>query len=334
MFTRNRIIDLLKYMASILIIAIHTNLFFEINSILNFVTVDIVCRLAVPFFAICSGYFMARKLENKHEDSKDFFWNHWKKLFVIYIIWTIIYLIRLIPEWIEFNWFSVNAFVDYGIATVISKPYYHMWYLLSILYAIPIFALCVKYVKKNHFKWLIIILWAVKVLSYGYNKWMPSSIINIFCLMEKFSGIRDGIFCILPLMLLGSYVYYEKEHKNSFYIFGVVISFLLLILEAFTLRHFGQEAVSFIVFTLVITYFLFNVILRLKISIKSQACVILGRASLFIYLVHPLIIELMEKIVNNSVCFFILTTIIATVLGVIYAIIMIHLQAKKNRTLL
>lgn len=334
MIMRNKTIDLLKYMASILIIAIHTKLFFEINSILNFVTVDIVCRLAVPFFAICSGYFMTRRFENKHEDSKDFFWNHWKKLFVIYIVWTFIYLIRLIPEWLEINWFSINAFVDYGIATVISKPYYHMWYLLSTLYAIPIFALCLKYVKKNNFKWLIIILWAVKVLSYGYYKWMPSSIINIFCLMEKISGIRDGIFCIFPLMLLGSCVYYEKEHKNSFYILGFVISFLLLILEAFTLRHFGQKAVSFIIFTLATSYFLFSLILRLKIAIKSQACVILGRASLFIYLVHPLIIELMEMLVNNSVFCFVLTTIIATVLGVIYAIIMRHLQTKKNRTFL
>ena len=187
MATRNKTIDLFKYMASILIIAIHTKLFFEINSILNFVTVDIVCRLAVPFFAICSGYFMTRKFENKHENSKDFFCKHWKKLFVIYIVWTFIYLIRLIPEWIEINWFSINAFVDYGIATVISKPYYHMWYLLSTLYAIPIFALCLKYVKKNNFKWLIIILWVVKVLSYGFGTPPAVQIISLFkyeCVMH------------------------------------------------------------------------------------------------------------------------------------------------------
>lgn len=332
MLKRNRTIDLSKYIASVLIIAIHSKLFAEINSTLNFVTVDIVCRLAVPFFAMCTGYFMAGRFENKNEGSKVFVWRHWKKIFVIYIIWTFIYLIRLVPEWIEIKWFSVNAFVDYGIATIISRPYYHMWYLLSVLYAIPMLALCLKYVNKKYLKWVVIVFWAVKVLSYGYYQWMPSSIINIFSLLEIFSGIRDGIFCIFPLMLLGSCVYYEKMHKNKFYIIGFVISFFLLIIEAFTLRHFGQNAVSFIIFTLPTSYFLFNLVLRIKISIKTQTCMILGMASLFIYLVHPLIVEFIKMLVNNSILCFALTTIIATILGVIYAIIMIHLKTRRKET--
>lgn len=332
MFTRNKTIDLMKYVASVLIIAIHTKLFFEINSILNFITVDIVCRFAVPFFAICSGYFMTRKFENKLENSKDFFWNHWKKLFVIYIVWALIYLIRSIPKWIEINWFSINAFIDYGIATVITKPYYHMWYLLSALYAIPIFVLCLKCVKKTNLKWIVIILWSVKVLSYGYYQWMPPSIINIFNFMEKFSGIRDGIFCIFPLMLLGSCVYYEKERKNKFYKIGFVISFFLLVLEAVILRHFGQTAVSFIIFTLPTSYFLFNLVLSIKIPIQTQTCAILGMASLFIYLVHPLIVEFIKMLINNSILCFALTTIIATILGVIYTIIMMFLKTRRKET--
>lgn len=332
MLKRNRTIDLSKYIASVLIIAIHSKLFAEINSTLNFVTVDIVCRLAVPFFAMCTGYFMAGRLENINEDDKDFVWRHWKKIFIIYIIWTFVYLIRLVPEWIEIKWFSVHAFVDYGIAAIISRPYYHMWYLLSVLYAIPMLALCLKYVKKKHLKWIVIAFWAVKVLSYGYYQWMPSSIINIFSLLEKFSGIRDGIFCIFPLMLLGSYVYYENVHKYKFYIIGFVISFILLIIEAFTLRYFGQNAVSFIIFTLPTSYFLFNLVLRINISIKPQTCVILGMASLFIYLVHPLIVELTNMLVNNSFLCFALTAIIATILGVLYTIIKMHLKTRHKET--
>lgn len=327
MLKRNQTIDLSKYIASILIIAIHSKLFADINSILNFVTVDIISRLAVPFFAICTGYFMTQKSIGRRTKGH-FFWKHWKKLFVIYIIWTFIYLIRLLPKWIEINWFSVNAFIDYGIATIISKPYYHMWYLLSILYAIPIFALCLKYVNKKYYWWIAIFLWAIKALSYGYYMWLPSSIKDIFNLMEKFSGIRDGIFCILPLMLLGSCVYYEKIHKNKLYILGFIISLFLLVLEAVTLRYWGQSAISYIIFTLPTSYFLFNLIIRLKISMNTQICNILGMASLFIYMVHPLIIELVDTVVKNSIFCFIITTIFATVFGVLYAAIMLHLKSK------
>lgn len=333
MIKRNTTIDLSKYIASILIIAIHLNLFAEVNSILNFVTVDIVCRTAVPFFAMCTGYFMMGRLD-KNEGSKAVVWRHWKKIFVIYILWACIYLIYSVPKWIEIKWFSVNAFVDYGIAAIISSPYYHMWYLLSVLYAIPLLALCLKCVNKKHLKWIVIVFWAVKVLSYGYYQWMPSSIINIFSLLEKFSGIRDGIFCIFPLMLLGSCVYYEKAHKNIYiYIIGFLISFSLLIIEASTLRHFGQNAVSYIIFTLPTSYFLFNLILRIKISIKSQICVILGMASLFIYLVHPIIIDFVKMLVDNSILCFALTTIIATILGVIYAIIVMNLKTRRRETI-
>ena len=42
MYRKNKTIDLAKYIASILIIAIHSKQFAEINSVLNFVTKDIV----------------------------------------------------------------------------------------------------------------------------------------------------------------------------------------------------------------------------------------------------------------------------------------------------
>lgn len=60
---RNKYIDFVKYVASILIIAIHTSLFKDYNEILYFAFVNVICRLAVPFFAISTGYFMTRKFD-------------------------------------------------------------------------------------------------------------------------------------------------------------------------------------------------------------------------------------------------------------------------------
>ena len=55
---RNAAIDLAKYIASIFIIGIHTGFFSDINQTLAFVFQNIIFRTAVPFFAVCTGFFL------------------------------------------------------------------------------------------------------------------------------------------------------------------------------------------------------------------------------------------------------------------------------------
>ena len=59
---RNTTIDLAKYVASLLIIGIHTGLGADLNDTIGFVIVEIICRLAVPFFAVSTGFFLADSL--------------------------------------------------------------------------------------------------------------------------------------------------------------------------------------------------------------------------------------------------------------------------------
>lgn len=47
---RNTTVDFFKYIASLLVVASHTSLFEDISYSLYFVTVQVICRLAVPFF--------------------------------------------------------------------------------------------------------------------------------------------------------------------------------------------------------------------------------------------------------------------------------------------
>ena len=56
--TRTNSIDLFKFVAALLVVAIHTEPFRDINDTVNFVFSQILCRSAVPFFAICTGYFL------------------------------------------------------------------------------------------------------------------------------------------------------------------------------------------------------------------------------------------------------------------------------------
>lgn len=145
---RNYTVDLFKFISSLLIIGIHTNLFVDINDTLNFAFVDIICRLAVPFFAVCSGYFLSKSLSKNEYGAKPIKKQEWKMI-KLYALWAVLYLAYSIPTWIKSGWMSFGAFKDYALATVTQGCHYHLWYLISLIYALPLFYLCARFIKKQ-----------------------------------------------------------------------------------------------------------------------------------------------------------------------------------------
>ena len=210
MRTRNYTIDLFKFISSILIIGIHTNLFVDINDTLNFAVVDIICRLAVPFFAVCSGYFLSKSLAKNEFRAKPIKKQEWK-LIKLYALWTVLYLLYSIPTWIKTGWMSFGAFKDYALATVTQGCHYHLWYLIGLIYALPLFYLCVRFIKNRKLLFaLMIALYIIKAISYGYARWFPTFIQNIFGIGGKFSALFDAVFLLLPLLLLGFFISQKK----------------------------------------------------------------------------------------------------------------------------
>ena len=59
---RNQTIDIAKFLAALLVIAIHTSLFEDLDSQLYFLFNSVLCRLAVPFFAATTGYYLCRAI--------------------------------------------------------------------------------------------------------------------------------------------------------------------------------------------------------------------------------------------------------------------------------
>ena len=88
----------------------------------------------------------------------------------------------------------------------------------------------------------------LKALSYGYIQWLPTFMQTIFGIGGKFSALFDAVFLLLPLMLLGFFIS-QKKISLKFSLVGFIVSFSLLTVEAFTLKAFGQESVSFIFMT-------------------------------------------------------------------------------------
>lgn len=77
------LVDLFKFIFSILIIGIHTNA-------MGF---NILGRLGVPFFFMISSYFFFKKYLTKNtKDQYQQLKNYLKRLFFLFLSWQIIYL--------------------------------------------------------------------------------------------------------------------------------------------------------------------------------------------------------------------------------------------------
>lgn len=329
MKNRNPVIDLAKFVASIMIVAIHTELFSDVNETLYFVVVQIVCRVAVPFFTVCSGYFLAIKLEFgetlfRSGHNMGVFLKQWKKLVVLYVVWSVLYLCHSIPMWIENGWFSPFAFLDYVIGTVTKGSHYHFWYLWGMIYTLPVFFLLLRLCKQKYWMPVIVALWVIKVLSYSYTMIIPEQLAEAL-------GKLGTTTCLLPLLLLGALIAKQKESALQYDIVGLMLSVVGLTAEAFALKNFGQEAVSYIIFTLPVAYVLFCLVLRVKVQGNCEICSQLGTVSMFVYCVHPVLVELTEGRFQNSLVHFGLVAGGSTALGIGYYHARKKLYRKKEK---
>ena len=297
-----------------MVIAIHTNLFHDADETLNFFVVQIVCRLAVPFFAVCSGYFLTRKiLAESGENHWRIFIKQWKKLLLIYGIWALLYLPYSIPMWIRIGWFSPFAFVDYFVGAFTKGAHYHLWYLWGMIYTLPVFYLTIKKLPRGCWAVFATFLWVIKASTYDYSHLFPQ-IPKIIELSQK-----CGTFlCLLPLLLIGALIATQSLHSQKVLIFGIVICSIGLWSEAFSLHTDGHDAVSYIFFTLPLIYFLFQSILKIKLVSKSPVCRFLGPISMFIYCIHPMILESTADIFSSSIIHFLFVSIISTALPFTY----------------
>lgn len=320
--SRNIAIDIFKFIAAVMIVAIHCSLFSDINETLNFAFCHVLFRLAVPFFAVCSGYYLADRLSftndrcEKTVRNKKVVFTFLIRNLKLYIVWSVIYLVILIPNWIDSGWFSAWAFVDWGIAFITSASYYHLWYLLFLVYAFVGMWLVLRMVSLSKLPIVIIGLYALEALTYGYRWCLSEWLQDIVAVGDKVSAIH-AVTRIMPFLLLGVFI---KRKQRKFQIKGTVIIFIFCIaalaVEANLLKMKGQSGVSYIFFTLPTVYSLFVLLEKIRVKNITFESKIVAETSIYIYLIHPFFIKILEKwSVSNSIIRFVFVTVVSIIFG-------------------
>lgn len=328
-------IDYFRFIAALLIVAIHTSPLASFSETGDFILTRIIACVAVPFFLMTSGFFLISRYTYNTEKLGAFV----KKTALIYGAAILIY----IPINIYNGYFKMDNLLPNIIKDIVfDGTLYHLWYLPASIIGAVIAWYLVK--KLNYPKALIVasVLYLIGLFGdsyYGITE-------KISCLNSLYDYIfqvtdhtRNGIFFAPIFFIIGGLIA-DNRPQITFgkSIWGFAVSFALMFGEAFALHHFDlQRHDSMYVFLLPCMYFLFNVILHFK----GKRLVTLRTTSLIIYIIHPMMIvvirlfsklfHLQSMLVENSIVHYFMVCLTSVVFGAVLTAIWNKYKPKKAK---
>lgn len=265
MKNEHKAIDFFKLFFSFCVVAIHAGLFFEFK--FGYYLKTLILRLAVPYFFLCNGYFLAQKKGNDKEIAK----KQIKKLLPNYIIFGILFSVMY--NLFELDTFNIMNLYKSITELIILKPITIMWYVatLIIFYIAAIHLNFPKNIKK-----LIITfacLYILGIIIFTYNPKINTDSVSFVIFIKKFFyNPRCAIFTLL-FPLLGYYIGYnkiEKGLKKQTIIIFFVISMICFFMEAksYYPTSLKYNEYDFMIFTPIVSTLLFLLIINSNLKSK------------------------------------------------------------------
>ena len=285
-------VDLAKLVASFLIVAIHTNIFISFSEVFNWYFVNLFCRIAVYFFFIASSYFFFSKLtydKGKIEKSKD---NLSKlkiyvlRMTILYLIWTAVYFIYDLFYWYQIDCLTFGNLLGYFIMIVRDSSHYHLWFLISLIYAIPIMYFVLCFINKRML-FVISMVFYVFGLVFGSYYFFSTPFDSFWQLFGSlWVRLRTVLFDVIPICALSFAVDFIRIKRPAL-ILMTIVCFLLYSFEGMLLYNINKDnASSFNIFLLPTVLFVFALVKGKNIMLKHGF--IIRKLSTIIYCIHPL----------------------------------------------
>lgn len=328
-------IDCFRFIAALLIVAIHTSPLASYSETGDFILTRIIARVAVPFFLVTSGFFLISRYTYNAEKLGAFV----KKTALIYGAAILIY----IPVNIYNGYFKMDNLLPNIIKDIVfDGTLYHLWYLPASITGALIAWYLVKELNYQNALAVASVLYLIGLFGDSYYGIAE----KISCLNGLYTFIfqvtdytRNGIFFAPIFFIIGGFIADNRSKitlRQS--ILGFCISFTLMLGEAMTLHHFNlQRHDSMYVFLLPGMYFLFNAILHFKGKRPAG----LRTSSLIIYIIHPMMIvmirlfaklfHLQNLLVESSVVHYFAVCLISVVFSVVLTILWNKYKPKKAK---
>lgn len=333
-------VDIVKTVCAVFIIFIHTEPLSSVNGQLNSLLVNCVCRIAVPFFFISSGFFLFSKCGVKNPDMTAVK-GYVKRILFLYLIWSAVYfpftaLKILYPENGET---AFSVFAGWLKNMIFSAGYGFLWYLPATVVAAALTAAFLKSgMGINKIIFIALALYCVGLCGQSYYGLVrlipfPEGFLNaVKSVYDIFGTTRNGIFEGFIFIVLGARLS-ESENagrfKNNMLLFA---AFMLLLTAEFVFVGKMKWHLEYDMYLFLIpaAYFLFRSAISFDKPLASKHLRLLRPYSSLFYFVHMLPIELYciftKRPYTNSVLMF----FIAFIPTVIISTLIIFVSEKKH----
>lgn len=286
-----KILDILKFIAALLILVSHCLPFVK-NENINFYFGQWFFRFCVPLFFISSGYFFA-SFQQKGKLS------YIKRISCLFFVSSLLYM----PYYAHGGLLKICREFILG--------YLHLWYLSALTIALAIWFIIEKisfanlFFKKSYP--VIGILLLLIGIYYDEYQYVISQHLDIQLLtkigtyVSFLGGARHALFFALPMLLLGRFLF---EHKSTLYFTKTAcvlltgLSFALSFAESTLLRHLIGSGIScditFFNFLPAVFLFILSLIWQPQV-LKSIPTKHLRKTADVIYIIHILVLFVVQQ---------------------------------------
>ena len=321
----NKLIDDLRIIAAILVVAIHTAPLFEYNEFISYFITNIIGRLAVPYFFVLSGYFLFKKFKHQNDEERmETFVKTEKNLLIMYGLTLIIY----IPVWLYLHGLDFGKFV---VDLLWNGMHYHLWYFPALIVGVGIVYFLYNRLNTRKTFILLALLYLFGSIFNVYGTVLPESFVT--GVMGVIGNPRNGIFFAPLFIFIGRIL---AEHQLRFKD-GVIYLMVALFIAEPVILYFAKLSdplnAMFLTLPLAI-YLLMTKVLNTKSSTHSS--VFYHNVSLYLYVIHPVVIlgnrliigKVLDMELTNTLNF-VLTLLISLVVS--YGYQFVKDQYEKNK---
>lgn len=283
-------ISLCQFIFSILVLLLHAQRIFPQDEF-HFLQKSMLSRMAVPFFLICSSFFLQKHQSERGEHA---WFVYLKRLGRSYLFWSSLYLPYAIAYFFSLKTQPIYLPLALLVAFLYTGTCYHLWYIPAFIFAQYLLRFLQKYLKFQYVFAIVFLLYLfgmAETYSAYFEKSLWITLYNNY--RAIFFTSRNGLFFVPIFICLGKSLYDYRFSpvltRHPFKKF--LLSLLFWSFEAcIVFQHQGLDK-NFFLGLLPTSFFFFNWISRIEWSNKKKWTK-LKTLSIYYFFIHPIFIEI------------------------------------------
>lgn len=299
-------LDLARFISSFLIISIHVQFLRSVSPNAYFVA-SYISGVAVPLFFAASGFFLFQKFSyrnGKIEGTSDnllTMLRYEKRLLIAYLFWSVVYFaiefLALLRSGESFRPFLLGFLRD----LFLNGSEYHLWYVVCLLWAVPLLYLFLRVLPVRVFFWVATVLFFLGQLVEGYS-WLGGP---VFGAIERVKDALGYVFQVpfraFPFMGVGIVLVGRKirVRRKTLGLFSLLF-FLLGMAETYIVstRFADSVNVRYSMFTYGMLACAFALLVKsgTERPKNKEGYAFLRKTSSFIYFVHPAVLVAIQTV--------------------------------------